>query len=49
MLASSDRVAFVGTTDLDRARAFYGDVLELSVGDVSPYACVLTPTGPRSG
>jgi catechol 2,3-dioxygenase-like lactoylglutathione lyase family enzyme len=31
MLASADLIAFVATTDLERARAFYGDALGLRV------------------
>lgn len=34
-------VAFVPTTNLERARAFYVDVLGLSVEEVTPYAVVL--------
>ena len=30
MLGSCDLIAFVSTTDLDRARAFYEGVLELT-------------------
>ena len=45
MLESSDLVAFVATTDLDRARAFYGDVLGLSVVEESPFACVFDAHG----
>jgi catechol 2,3-dioxygenase-like lactoylglutathione lyase family enzyme len=45
MLGSSDLVAFVATTDLDRARAFYGGVLGLSVVEESPFACVFDAHG----
>ena len=34
-------VAFVPTTDLERAREFYGSVLGLTVEQTNPYACVL--------
>jgi catechol 2,3-dioxygenase-like lactoylglutathione lyase family enzyme len=34
-------VSFVATTDLDRARDFYGRVLGLSVQEVDDFACVL--------
>jgi catechol 2,3-dioxygenase-like lactoylglutathione lyase family enzyme len=40
-LESAAIVAFVATTDLDRARAFYGDVLGLTVEEVNEFACVL--------
>ena len=33
-------VGFVGVSDLERARGFYGDVLGLSLVDESPYAFV---------
>lgn len=45
MLATSDLIAFVPATDLARARAFYEGVLELTVVDENPYACVLDAHG----
>ncbi|NUR89830.1 MAG: VOC family protein [Nonomuraea sp.] len=36
-----DLVAFVPTTDLDRARAFYEGTLGLAVAEVTPFAVVL--------
>ena len=45
MLASSDLVAFVATTDLQRARAFYVDVLGLPVVAEDPFACTLDAHG----
>lgn len=40
-LAHEEIVAFVSTTDLERAAAFYGGVLGLTVEEVTPYACVV--------
>ena len=45
MLGSGDLMAFVPSTDLDRAAAFYGGVLGLEVQQVTPYACVLLAGG----
>jgi catechol 2,3-dioxygenase-like lactoylglutathione lyase family enzyme len=45
MLGSSDLVGFVATTDIDRARAFYGGVLGLAVVEESPFACVFDAHG----
>jgi catechol 2,3-dioxygenase-like lactoylglutathione lyase family enzyme len=45
MLASSDLVAFVATTDLLRARTFYADVLGLPVLAEDPFACTLDAHG----
>jgi catechol 2,3-dioxygenase-like lactoylglutathione lyase family enzyme len=45
MLGSSDLVAFVATTDLDRARVFYGEVVGLPVIEQSPFACVFDANG----
>ena len=45
MLGSSDLVAFVATTDLDRARAFYAGTLGLSLVEESPFACVFDAHG----
>ena len=47
MLGSSDLVAFVATTDLDRARVFYAEVVGLSVIEESPFACVFDANGTR--
>jgi predicted enzyme related to lactoylglutathione lyase len=38
-------VAFVPTTDLDRAREFYAGVLGLTFDSISPFACVFTSGG----
>ena len=38
-------IAFVPTTDLPRARAFYAETLGLTVTDESPYACVFDANG----
>ena len=46
-LLGADLVAFVASTDLDRSRHFYGDILGLAVVSVGPYACVLR-SGPSS-
>lgn len=40
MLGGSAVVAFAATTDLDRARDFYGDVLGLELIEQTPFACV---------
>jgi catechol 2,3-dioxygenase-like lactoylglutathione lyase family enzyme len=45
MLHSSDVVAFVSATDLDRGRDFYERTLGLSVLEQNPYACVLDAHG----
>ncbi len=45
MLGTKDLVAFVGTTDLPRARAFYGGALGLSVVEEGPFACVFDAHG----
>jgi catechol 2,3-dioxygenase-like lactoylglutathione lyase family enzyme len=45
MLAGSDVIAFVSTTDLARARAFYADVLGLAFVEDSPFACVFDAHG----
>jgi catechol 2,3-dioxygenase-like lactoylglutathione lyase family enzyme len=45
MLGSSDLVAFVATTDLDRARDFYGGLLGLPLVEDSPFACVFDAHG----
>jgi catechol 2,3-dioxygenase-like lactoylglutathione lyase family enzyme len=38
-------IAFVPTTDLPRARAFYVETLGLPVTDESPFACVVDANG----
>jgi len=45
MLGSSDLVAFVATSDLARARAFYGETLGLAVVEDGPFACVFDAHG----
>ncbi len=45
MLGSSDLVAFVATTDIDRALVFYRDTLGLSLVEESPFACVFDAHG----
>ena len=44
-LAGAALVGFVATTDLDRAEAFYRDVLGLRHTETSPYACVFDANG----
>ena len=45
MLESSDLIAFAATRDLDRARAFYRDVLGLELLEQTPIACMLSAHG----
>ena len=45
MLESSDIVAFAAATDLHRARAFYEQVLGLTVAEHNDIACVLDANG----
>jgi catechol 2,3-dioxygenase-like lactoylglutathione lyase family enzyme len=45
MLATSDIVAFVATTDLPRARSFYATTLGLPLLSEDPYACVFDAHG----
>ncbi|MGF7235959.1 MAG: VOC family protein [Frankia sp.] len=45
MLATADLIAFIPTTDLARARAFYVDLLGLPVKADTPFACVLDAAG----
>jgi len=45
MLDRSDLVAFVSTTDLERARQFYEGVLNLRVVDANPFALVVDAHG----
>ena len=41
MLAAARAIAFLPTSDLDRSRRFFADMLGLIVEDVTPFACVL--------
>ncbi|MGD0379186.1 MAG: VOC family protein [Acidimicrobiales bacterium] len=45
MLGSSELVAFVATTDIDRALVFYRDTLGLSLVEQGPFACVFDAHG----
>ena len=45
MLADAAAIAFAPSTDLDRARAFYGGVLGLKLVEQSPFACVFDAGG----
>ena len=45
MLGSSDLVGFVATSDMARARAFFGEVLGLSLVEESPFAGVFHAHG----
>jgi catechol 2,3-dioxygenase-like lactoylglutathione lyase family enzyme len=45
MLDASDVIAFVATTDLARARAFYGDTLGLRLTGADDFACVFDAHG----
>jgi catechol 2,3-dioxygenase-like lactoylglutathione lyase family enzyme len=45
VLANSDLIGFVATSDLDRSRAFYADVLGLTLVEQTPYACVFDADG----
>jgi catechol 2,3-dioxygenase-like lactoylglutathione lyase family enzyme len=45
VLGAHDLVAFVPTTDLDRARRFYDEVLDLDLVEASPFACVFDGHG----
>ena len=40
MLGDADLVAFVSTSDADRATAFYRDLLGLELVEQTPFACV---------
>lgn len=40
-LATADVIAFAPSTDLERARRFYGEALGLEIVDVTPFACVV--------
>jgi catechol 2,3-dioxygenase-like lactoylglutathione lyase family enzyme len=45
MLGDCNLVAFVSTTDSDRARDFYVDTLGLTLVEQTPYACVVDAHG----
>ena len=45
MLADADLVAFVGSTDLEAAEAFYGGVLGLELVESTPFAKVFDAHG----
>jgi catechol 2,3-dioxygenase-like lactoylglutathione lyase family enzyme len=45
MLGDGDLVAFLATADLDRARAFFSDVVGLPIVEDTPIACVLDSNG----
>jgi catechol 2,3-dioxygenase-like lactoylglutathione lyase family enzyme len=45
MLSAAKLVAFAATTDLDRARAFYEDVLGLQLVEQNPIACIFEANG----
>jgi catechol 2,3-dioxygenase-like lactoylglutathione lyase family enzyme len=45
MLGSSELVAFVATTDVDRARAFFRDTLGLALVEETPFALVFDAHG----
>jgi catechol 2,3-dioxygenase-like lactoylglutathione lyase family enzyme len=45
MLDTADLVAFVATTDIAAARAFYGEVLGLTLVEDTPFACVFDANG----
>jgi catechol 2,3-dioxygenase-like lactoylglutathione lyase family enzyme len=45
MLQHAELVAFIATSDIDRARGFYCDVLGLAVVEESPFALVLDANG----
>jgi catechol 2,3-dioxygenase-like lactoylglutathione lyase family enzyme len=45
MLGSSELVAFVATTDVDRARAFYRDTLGLALVEETPFALAFDAHG----
>ncbi|MGI9006393.1 MAG: VOC family protein [Streptosporangiaceae bacterium] len=45
MLERCALIGFVGVSDLDRARRFYGDTLGLPITDESPFAIVADANG----
>ena len=45
MLDAADLIAFAATTDLDRARVFYEQVLGLTVTEQTDLACVFDANG----
>ena len=44
-LGNDQVVAFVPTTDLERALGFYGSILQLPLAERSPFACVFRAGG----
>ena len=45
MLERSALIGFVGVSDLDTARQFYGDTLGLPIAEESPFALVANANG----
>jgi predicted enzyme related to lactoylglutathione lyase len=45
VLADAELVAFVSTTDLERARVFFGETVGLSIMETTPIACVFDAHG----
>ena len=45
MLAIADLVAFLPTTDLDRARLFFSETVGLSITECTEFACVFDAHG----
>jgi predicted enzyme related to lactoylglutathione lyase len=45
ILNDADLVAFVATTDISKARAFYADVVGLTLTEDTPFACVFDANG----
>lgn len=45
ILGGCELVAFIATVDLDRARAFYGETLGLSLVEQTSFACVFDAAG----
>jgi catechol 2,3-dioxygenase-like lactoylglutathione lyase family enzyme len=45
MLGSASGIAFIPSTDLDRAREFFAGRLGLEVLEITPFACVLNAGG----
>lgn len=44
-LAAAEVIAFVSSTDLERSRRFFGEVLGLEIVEVTPFACVVRNGG----
>jgi catechol 2,3-dioxygenase-like lactoylglutathione lyase family enzyme len=40
MLVLASAIAFLPSSDLDRSRRFFADILGLTAGEVTPFACV---------